>query len=98
VRRRRGRRDAESVRHVAPAIAAAGLVLSSSFVSLILASDQGTREMGFAMALGILIAPRRPPRCRHRWQLQLFLLGATPTIPCLGTRRLEPGRRASVAK
>jgi RND superfamily putative drug exporter len=47
---------AESVRHVAPAIAAAGLVLSSSFGSLMLASDQGSREMGFAMALGILIA------------------------------------------
>jgi RND superfamily putative drug exporter len=46
----------ESVRHVAPAIAAAGLVLSSSFGSLMLASDQGSREMGFAMALGILIA------------------------------------------
>jgi putative drug exporter of the RND superfamily len=47
---------AESVRHVAPAIAAAGLVLSSSFGSLMLASDQGSREVGFAMALGILIA------------------------------------------
>jgi putative drug exporter of the RND superfamily len=39
---------AESVRHVAPAVAAAGLVLSSSFGSLMLASDQGSREMGFA--------------------------------------------------
>jgi RND superfamily putative drug exporter len=47
---------AEAVRHVAPAIAAAGLVLSASFATLMLASDSGTRQMGFAMAFGILLA------------------------------------------
>ena len=44
------------MRHVAPAIAAAGLVLASSFATLLLASDPGTRETGFTLALGILLA------------------------------------------
>jgi putative drug exporter of the RND superfamily len=47
---------AEAVRHVAPAIGAAGLVLASSFGTLMLESDQGSRQQGFAMALGILLA------------------------------------------
>src|SRR5262249_53832310 len=47
---------AEAVRHVAPAIGAAGLVLASSFGTLMLDPDQASREQGFAMALGILIA------------------------------------------
>ena len=47
---------AEAVRHVAPAIAAAGLVLASAFGTLMLQADEGARQMGFAMALGILIA------------------------------------------
>jgi RND superfamily putative drug exporter len=47
---------AEAVRHVAPAIAAAGLVLASSFATLALQADEGARQMGFAMAFGILLA------------------------------------------
>lgn len=47
---------ASAVRHVAPAIAAAGLVLAASFGTLMLQADEGARQMGFAMALGILIA------------------------------------------
>jgi RND superfamily putative drug exporter len=47
---------AEAVRHVAPAIAAAGLVLAASFGTLMLQADEGARQMGFAMAFGILIA------------------------------------------
>jgi RND superfamily putative drug exporter len=47
---------ANAVRHVAPAIAAAGLVLASSFGTLMLQADEGARQMGFAMAFGILIA------------------------------------------
>jgi RND superfamily putative drug exporter len=47
---------ADAVRHVAPAIAAAGLVLASSFGTLMLEADEGARQMGFAMAAGILIA------------------------------------------
>jgi RND superfamily putative drug exporter len=47
---------ADAVRHTAPTIAAAGLVLASSFGTLMLEADRGTQQMGFAMAAGILIA------------------------------------------
>jgi RND superfamily putative drug exporter len=47
---------AEAVRHVAPAIGAAGLVLASSFATLMLASGQASKELGFAMAFGIILA------------------------------------------
>jgi RND superfamily putative drug exporter len=47
---------AEAVRHVAPAVAAAGLVLASSFGTLMLDSAEVARQQGFAMAFGILLA------------------------------------------
>jgi RND superfamily putative drug exporter len=47
---------AEAVRHVAPAVAAAGLVLASSFGTLMLESAEPARQQGFAMAFGILLA------------------------------------------
>jgi putative drug exporter of the RND superfamily len=47
---------AEAVRHVAPAVAAAGLVLASSFGTLMLESGAAARQQGFAMAFGILLA------------------------------------------
>jgi RND superfamily putative drug exporter len=47
---------AAAVRHTAPAIGAAGLVLSIAFGSLMLYPDVATREMGFATMLGILLA------------------------------------------
>jgi putative drug exporter of the RND superfamily len=47
---------ANAFRHAAPAIAAAGLILASSFGTLAIYHDQGTKQMGFAMAVGILIA------------------------------------------
>jgi RND superfamily putative drug exporter len=47
---------ADAVRHVAPAVGAAGLVLATSFGTLMLEADQGSREQGFAMAFGILLA------------------------------------------
>jgi RND superfamily putative drug exporter len=47
---------ADAVRHVAPAVGAAGLVLASSFGTLMLESGESSREMGFAMAFGILLA------------------------------------------
>jgi putative drug exporter of the RND superfamily len=47
---------AEAVRHVAPAVAAAGLVLASSFGTLMLESSELARQQGFAMAFGILLA------------------------------------------
>jgi putative drug exporter of the RND superfamily len=51
-----GRAVTDAVRHVAPAIGAAGLVLASAFGTLMLEPDSGSRQTGFAMALGILIA------------------------------------------
>jgi RND superfamily putative drug exporter len=47
---------ATAVRHVAPAVGAAGLVLASSFGTLMLESDTASRQQGFAMAFGILLA------------------------------------------
>jgi RND superfamily putative drug exporter len=47
---------AEAVRRVAPAIGAAGLVLASSFGTLMLESGDAARQQGFAMAFGILLA------------------------------------------
>src|SRR4029079_18080213 len=41
---------------VAAAIAAAGLVLAASFSSLMSSKDLNSRQVGFAMAVGILIA------------------------------------------
>ena len=46
----------DAVRHVAPAVGAAGLVLASSFGTLMLEADEGSRQQGFAMAFGILLA------------------------------------------
>jgi RND superfamily putative drug exporter len=47
---------AEAVRRTAPTIAAAGLVLAACFGTLMLEADEGARQMGFAMAFGILLA------------------------------------------
>jgi putative drug exporter of the RND superfamily len=47
---------ARAVRRVAPAITAAGLVLASSFATLMLNDDANTKQIGFGMAVGILIA------------------------------------------
>jgi putative drug exporter of the RND superfamily len=47
---------AEAVRRVAPAVAAAGLVLASSFGTLMLEAGETAKEQGFAMAFGILLA------------------------------------------
>ncbi|MFJ7159795.1 MMPL family transporter [Streptomyces sp. NPDC101118] len=47
---------ARAVRHTAPAIATAGVVLAASFGSLAVNADPSTRQLGFAMALGILLS------------------------------------------
>ncbi|HST38693.1 MAG TPA: MMPL family transporter [Conexibacter sp.] len=47
---------AHAVRHAAPAIGAAGLILAASFGTLAIDPAPATKQMGFAMALGILIA------------------------------------------
>ncbi len=73
---------ADAVRHVAPAIAAAGLVLASSFATLMLEADEGARQMGFAMAAGILLAS---------------LVVSSVLVPALtalvGRRAFSPARR-----
>jgi RND superfamily putative drug exporter len=47
---------AEAVRRTAPTIAAAGLVLAACFGTLMLEADETAKQMGFAMAFGILLA------------------------------------------
>ncbi len=74
---------AQAVRHVAPAVGAAGLVLASSFGTLMLESDEASRQQGFAMAFGILLAS---------------LVVSTILVPALtalaGRRAWWPGRAA----
>ncbi len=47
---------ARAVRHTAPAIATAGVVLAASFASLAVSPAPSTQETGFATALGILLS------------------------------------------
>ncbi|MEU0666469.1 MMPL family transporter [Streptomyces lavendulocolor] len=47
---------ARAVRHTAPAVATAGVVLAASFGSLAVNADPSTRQLGFATALGILLS------------------------------------------
>jgi RND superfamily putative drug exporter len=78
---------AEAVRHVAPAVAAAGLVLASSFGTLMLEANEGARQEGFAMAVGILMAS---------------LVVSTVLVPALtalaGRWAWWPGRRPAAAE
>ncbi|MCX5387205.1 MMPL family transporter [Streptomyces sp. NBC_00083] len=47
---------ARAVRHTAPAIATAGIVLAASFGSLAVTPSPSTQQIGFATGLGILLA------------------------------------------
>ena len=47
---------AAAVRHTAPAIGAAGAVLAASFGTLMVLNDQDSKQTGFAMAFGIMLA------------------------------------------
>jgi RND superfamily putative drug exporter len=47
---------AMAVAQAAPAIAAAASVLAASFATLVVEDDRATKETGFAMALGVLLA------------------------------------------
>ncbi|MFE1268774.1 MMPL family transporter [Streptomyces sp. NPDC058758] len=47
---------ARAVRHTAPAVATAGVVLAASFGALAVNADPSTRQLGFATALGILLS------------------------------------------
>jgi RND superfamily putative drug exporter len=75
---------AQAVRHTAPAIAAASFVLATAFGSLALYPDVGTRETGFAMAVGILIAAL---------VVSTFMVPAITAL--VGDRAWWPGRRAA---
>jgi putative drug exporter of the RND superfamily len=78
---------AEAFSHAAPAIGAAGLILASSFGTLAIYHDQGTKQMGFAMAAGILIAS--------------FVVSSllVPAIAALvGRRAWWPGLRGRLAR
>ncbi|HEY6891773.1 MAG TPA: MMPL family transporter, partial [Solirubrobacter sp.] len=47
---------ATAVRHTAPAVGAAGAVLAVSFSTLLIGHDDASKQTGFAMAFGILLA------------------------------------------
>ena len=47
---------ADAVRHAGPAIASAGLILSGTFASLVLAGNSILQQIGFAVAAGIALA------------------------------------------
>jgi RND superfamily putative drug exporter len=47
---------AAAVRQTAPAIGAAGAVLAASFGTLVVETDPGSKQMGFATAFGIMLA------------------------------------------
>jgi RND superfamily putative drug exporter len=47
---------ANAVRLAAPPITAAGLVLATSFGTLMLYDDHSTKEVGFGLAIGIMFA------------------------------------------
>jgi RND superfamily putative drug exporter len=47
---------AAAMRHAIPPITAAGLVLATSFGTLMIYDDHSTQQMGFGMALGIVFA------------------------------------------
>jgi RND superfamily putative drug exporter len=47
---------ADAVRHAGPAIGSAGLILSGTFASLILAGNSILQQIGFAVAAGIALA------------------------------------------
>jgi putative drug exporter of the RND superfamily len=78
---------AEAIRRVAPAVGAAGLVLASSFGTLMLESNEGARQQGFAMAFGILVAS---------------LIVSSILVPALtalaGRRAWWPGRAAETRR
>ncbi|HEY7259435.1 MAG TPA: MMPL family transporter [Gaiellales bacterium] len=74
---------ARAVQHAAPAITAAGLALSASFATLMLYSDTGTQQMGFGMAVGILLAS---------FVVSTLLVPAVTTL--VGSAAWWPGRLA----
>jgi len=77
---------ARAVRFAAPAMAAAGLALAAAFGSLMLYPDEATKQMGFAMAIGILLAS---------FVVSSLLVPAVTTL--VGEKAWWPGRRRAGA-
>jgi RND superfamily putative drug exporter len=77
---------AAAVRHTAPAIGAAGAVLAASFGTLVVETDPGSKQMGFATAFGIMLAA---------FVVSTLLV---PALTALVNRRREPARRADPAR
>jgi RND superfamily putative drug exporter len=78
---------ATAVRYAFPAIAAAGIVLATSFGSLMFSPEESLRQMGFSMAVGILIAS---------FIVSGFLVPAVTRL--VGDRAWWPGVRRRSAK
>jgi RND superfamily putative drug exporter len=78
---------AMAVRHAAPTIASAGLILAGTFASLMLAGGTTLVQMGFAISFGIAIAA---------FVMAMFL---TPSLTALvGHRAWWPGHGNEVAR
>jgi putative drug exporter of the RND superfamily len=72
---------AAAVRHTAPAIGAAGAVLAASFGTLVVETDQSSKQTGFATAFGIMLAA---------FVVSTLLV---PALTALVNRRREPATR-----
>ncbi|MFC8899481.1 MMPL family transporter [Streptomyces cinereoruber] len=79
---------ARAVRHTAPAVATAGVVLAASFGSLAVNADASTRQLGFATTLGILLSS---------FVLSLLLVPAAAALLGRGRDRLRTIRGSSTA-
>ena len=74
---------ADAVRHAGPAIGSAGLILSGTFASLILAGNSILQQIGFAVAAGIALAA---------FVMAMFF---SPSLTALvGNRAWWPGHQA----
>jgi RND superfamily putative drug exporter len=82
-----GQATANAVRFAAPAMGAAGLALAVAFGSLMLYPDESTKQMGFAMAVGILLAS---------FVVSGLLVPAVTAL--VGEKAWWPGRRARVRR
>ena len=83
---------AEAVRHVAPAVGAAGLVLATSFGTLMLEAGQDSRQEGFAMASGSCSPRWSSPRssCRRSPRSSAGGRGGPAGSPASKRRRHAP--------
>ncbi|HEY6788695.1 MAG TPA: MMPL family transporter, partial [Trebonia sp.] len=73
---------AEALKHAGPTIASAGLILTGTFASLILAGGSTFEQMGFAISCGIAIAA---------FVMAMFLTPAATAL--LGTKAWWPGHQ-----